>query len=122
MVGKALVLQPKYNILDTDGTTIATIKGFKSMLHGNNYWIENTNGDEIMRAKSVMEEKLFLKYQILDPVGSIIVNIADIASTWGSFGLNRNKIYSVDILSQNTNKYLILAMVACIDFCQNYNQ
>lgn len=111
---KNIAIQPSYSIIDPDGVTIATLKGLQTMIHGSKYWFENAQGDEIMRAKgkdSPSGGQNFRddNYRILDPAGSVVAEISNVA-----FGT-----LSVIFLSPNTNRYLVLAAAVCIHHCEH---
>jgi uncharacterized protein YxjI len=107
--GKVLAFRPTYNILDPGGVTIATIKMKLFTFLGTEYWFENAQGEEILRAKGNF---LAYEYRISEPGGLVIAEISKKI-------LSIRDSYSVAILSPNANRYLVLAAVTCIDACEH---
>lgn len=102
--GKVLALRPTYSILDTNGNLIATLKKKLLTFLGSQYWFENPEGQEIMRAKG---DFLAYEYQITDSAGNAL---AHISKKW----LSIRDSYGIDIIGK-ADRYLILAAAVCID-------
>ena len=107
---KALALQPNFNILDAGGTTMAILKGRQTTFHGSEYWFENAQGEEILRARGKFSSG---EYQILDHAWSVIADINMEAPP-------KKCDFSVAILSPTADRFLVLAAVVCIDGSEHH--
>ncbi|MDD5503327.1 MAG: LURP-one-related family protein, partial [Candidatus Thermoplasmatota archaeon] len=110
--GKAISLRPTYRILDQSGNEIATMRKKLISFMGSQYWFEDPNGKEILRAKGNFLE---YEYHLMDQSGAIVANISK------KF-LSIRDSYIVDITGLDVNKYLVLAAVVCIDACEHEDE
>jgi uncharacterized protein YxjI len=109
MENKTFAIQPNISILDQSGAAIAILKGNQTTFHGSEYWFENAEGVEILRAKGEAmpnggQDFKGTNCQILDTAWSVVVETK----------VERDAI-SVAFLSQKINRQMALAAIACID-------
>lgn len=83
---------------------IATLKKKLLTFLGSQYWFENPEGQEIMRAKGNF---LAHEYKIKDSTGNAL---AHISKKWISI----RDSYGIDIIGK-ADRYLILVAAVCID-------
>jgi len=107
--GKVIAVRPTYNILDPAGTTLATIKKKLFALFGGEYWFENPQGQEIMRAKGNF---LSYEYKINDSSGQPLAEVSK-----KLFSIRDS--YAINIVRGDANRYLVMAAVICIDACEH---
>ena len=110
--GKVLAIRPTYNILDPTGNILATIKKKLFTFLGSEYWFENPQGQEIMRAKGNF---LSYEYYIMDNAGNQLAQVSKAI-------LSLTDSYLVNIINPSANRYLVLAAVTCIDACEHPNR
>jgi uncharacterized protein YxjI len=107
--GKVISVRPTYNILDPAGATLATIKKKLFALFGGEYWFENPQGQEIMRAKGNF---LSYEYKINDSSGQPLAEVSK-----KLFSIRDS--YAINIVRADANRYLVMSAVICIDACEH---
>lgn len=107
MRGKVLAVRPTFEIYDPQGL-VAVVKKKVLKLLGSEWWLEDSAGKEIARIKGNITEH---EFSIQNPSG---VTIAQIHKKWVSV----RDSYGVEILSQETDPFVILSYTIAMDHAQ----
>ena len=106
--GKILTIRPAFEIYDAQGRMIAQVKKKLMKLIGQEWWMENSSGQEIAKVKGNV---LAHDYYIQDMSGQ---PIAQIHKKWVSV----RDAYNVEILNPSFDPYLALAYAISMDHTQ----
>jgi uncharacterized protein YxjI len=107
MRGKVLTVRPTFEIYDPQGL-VAVVKKKVLKLLGSEWWLEDSSGKEIGRIKGNITAH---EFSMQSPSGA---QIAQIHKKWVSI----RDSYSVEILSQEIDPYVILAYAIAMDHAQ----
>jgi len=107
MRGKVLTVRPTFEIYNPEGL-VAVVKKKVLKLLGSEWWLEDPSGKEIGRIKGNVTEH---EFSIQSPSGA---QIALIHKKWVSI----RDSYSVEILSQEIEPFVILAYAIAMDHAQ----
>lgn len=105
---KVVRIRPTFQILDADENLMVTMKQKLFKLIGSEYWFEDSNGQEVLRAKGNF---LAHKYTLFDNQS---VPVAEVNKKWVSL----RDSYGVEIFS-SMDRLIVLGAVICIDIIEH---
>jgi uncharacterized protein YxjI len=103
--GKVLAIRPTFEIYDAQSQMVAQVKKKILTVFGEQWWMENSSGQEIAKVKGNIFEH---DYHIQDMSGQ---PIAQIHKKWVSI----RDSYGVEIFNQNFDPYLVLSYCISLD-------
>ena len=106
---KILSMRPTFQFFDLQGHIIATMKKKVFKFFGTEYWFEDADGNEILRAKGKFHAHTYQFYQTQDEL------VAGVSKKW----IAVRDSYGIEMFSPYVDRLLILSAVIGIDAIKN---
>lgn len=105
---KVVRVRPTFQILDANENLVVTMKRKLFKLIGSEYWFEDPNGHEVLRAKGKFHAHT---YTLFDKQGR---TVAEVNKKWVSI----RDSYGIEIFS-SMDRLIVLGAVICIDIVEH---